>query len=278
MPAVKRTTFATLLAGSVRPYVLPLLAATFLSLAALILFQRVERFLSFHPRFTVSPPPPGGLPSPSIQVRGASLASDTAIRAVFTQDAGRSVFLVPLADRGESISRVPWVESARVSRIWPNRIEVAVKERRPVAFAHIESGRRSHASIARLIDASGELLPIVKHRRYNLPVLLGVQEQHDRAHRAELVAIMARLLEELGSPGKRVSEVDLRNPENVAVVYPTDTRAIRLILGGRDWKKRMEKFMRHYPEIRENMPHAIELDLRLDEWIPVTQWEAPDAE
>ncbi|MEZ5401366.1 MAG: cell division protein FtsQ/DivIB [Bryobacteraceae bacterium] len=259
--------------AAARPYMVPVFGA----LAGLILLvlavQRVEAFLMTDSRFLLRPAGPGRTGSPGLTVRGASLASVPALEAVFAADEGRSIFDVPLTERAAQVRKVQWVRGARVGRIWPNRVEVTVEERQPVAFVHLDPVRRGQPVRPRLIDPEGELLPVVEHHRFNLPVLTGIREDQTREERARLVRVMTTMLNDLGEPGRRVSEIDVRNPENVRIVYPTAHRAITLIMGDREWRARLEKFLRHYPEIRQNMPRAIELDLRLDGQIPAVQWD-----
>ena len=57
-----------------------------------------------------------------------------AIEAVFAEDFGRSVYLIPLSERRASLRTVDWVKDASVARFWPNRVVVGVTERKPVAF------------------------------------------------------------------------------------------------------------------------------------------------
>ncbi|MEZ5357078.1 MAG: FtsQ-type POTRA domain-containing protein [Bryobacteraceae bacterium] len=263
---------------AVRPYLLPTLAATFGILLLVVVFQRFEGFLVTDERFLLRPAEPGATGSPDVSVQGASLASIPSLQAVFAADEGRSVFSLPLAERAAQVRKVQWVKSARVSRIWPNRVAVAVEERNPVAFVHLDPVRRGQPVRPRLIDAEGEILPLVEHRRFTLPVLTGVRTDQTRDQRVRLVRIMTQLLRELGEPGRRISEIDVSSPDNLRIVYPTAHRAITLIMGDREWRARLEKFLRHYPEIRQNMPNAVELDLRLEGHIPAVQWDKAPAE
>ncbi len=259
--------------STVRPYLLPTLTATFAILVLVVALQRFEGFLVTDHRFLLRSAVPGSTGSPDLVVRGAALSSVPALQAVFAADEGRSVFSLPLAQRAVDLKKVQWVKGARVSRIWPNRIDIAVEEREPVAFVHLDPVRRGQPVRPRLIDMEGEILPVVEHRNFSLPVLTGIRDGQNRDERVRLVGVMAQLLRELGEPGRRVSEIDVSNPGNVRIVYPTAHRAITLILGDRQWRQRLEKFLRHYPEIRQNMPRAIELDLRLDGHIPAVQWD-----
>ncbi len=71
---------------------------------------------------------------------------------MFAADFGRSAFRIPMAERRRRLLAIDWVEGRSISRIWPNHLVVRVKERKPVAFVSLDTGRYL------LIDARGVLL------------------------------------------------------------------------------------------------------------------------
>ena len=89
--------------------------------------------------------------SDNIEVLGAHNVSRAQVLDVFSSDLDRNIFFVPLAERKKQLQEIPWVESAAVMRLLPNRLNVAVSERTPVAFVEIDS----HIA---LIDAHGVIM------------------------------------------------------------------------------------------------------------------------
>jgi len=247
--------------GLARTYGVPVLVSAPLALGAMYAFHRAERFAATHPLFQVSPAPAANRLPPNVQVEGAVHTTVKELRAVFAKDEGRSVFEVPLGERRQELERLQWVKQASLYRVWPNRIEVRLVERTPVAFVELPGGANA-MNRARLIDEEGHLLPLEDSRRGSLPVLTGVSEGQRREVRAALVSKMREVLAELGEAGRRISEVDLSDAGNVKIVYPTERRALTLILGKEDWRLRMDTFLYNFDEIREKMPNAVELDLR----------------
>ena len=112
-------------------------------------FHRVEQFLICDPRFALNGT--DGATS-TLEIRGASHVSVGALEAAFREDSGRSVYLMPLADRRAALRNVNWVKDAAVARAWPNRILVQVSERIPVAFVTLAPSRFG------LIDEDGVIL------------------------------------------------------------------------------------------------------------------------
>ncbi len=96
-----------------------------LGLASLYAWHIAEEFLIRDSRFALNGPE--GLPeTATLEVAGANHASPRRIEAVFAEDAGRSVYLLPLADRRATLRTVDWVKDASIVRLWPNRVVVRV--------------------------------------------------------------------------------------------------------------------------------------------------------
>jgi len=253
-----------------RAYLIPVTGSAVVALTLLVMVQHFDAWLMTSDRFLLATTEVGVHAIPAVQVAGGSPAVVEAVRRQFNPDAGRSVFTIPIEERRRAIERIPWVWQAAVSRVWPDRIIVRVVERTPVAYVPAPANASAHAPGAMYIDAEGLLLPI-QNRTYRVPVLNGVTPAQAPEERARRVRLMQRLLTELGPHARSVSEIDVRDVRNLKVLYPTENRGVLLMLGGEQWKYRMEKFLHHYPEIRERMPNAIELDLRPDDRILATE-------
>ena len=70
----------------IRPYLLPVLAATFLTLLCLVIVQRVERFLFQSPRFALRLPGPDERGSPNLRIAGIVRVPAQDVRRVFLVD------------------------------------------------------------------------------------------------------------------------------------------------------------------------------------------------
>lgn len=246
------------------PKWIALTAACALVLVGLLYgFHRLEQFLIRDTRFTFNDPAsndPGA--SESLEVSGAPHVSPRAIEAVFSEDFGRSAYLIPLSDRRSSLRNVAWVKDASVARFWPNRVMVGVTERRPVAYVSMPVGKPA------LIDEEGVILPPVEER-FTLPTLLGVRANDKLSLRRERVQRLLGLMKDLGSAGRNASAVNVSDPDDVKLSEPLDGRTVTLLLGDRDFALRHQNFIRYYEEIRKKMPDAAVLDLRVEDRITV---------
>jgi cell division protein FtsQ len=224
-------------------------------------FHRLEQFLIRDSRFAMGGPD-GSAEASTLDIQGAEHASRRAIETVFAEDMGRSVYLLPLADRRATLQTVDWVKDASVARFWPNRVVVRVTERRPVAFLTLGPSRFG------LIDGDGVILP-QSPGRFHLPVLTGVHPRDPLPERRARVQRMLRLLHDLGGMADKVSEIDVSDGDNLKVTQPYEGRMVTLLLGDQDLGARYQNFVSHYGEIKQKLPGATTLDLRLEDRITV---------
>src|SRR5262245_6975880 len=89
---------------------------------------KVRDYVLSDPRFT--------LPrdhARALSVDGLQYAPRAKVQRIFTADFENSIFAIPIDERRRRLLAIDWVEDASVSRIWPNRLVVRIRERKPVA-------------------------------------------------------------------------------------------------------------------------------------------------
>jgi cell division protein FtsQ len=220
---------------------------------------KVSLYVSSDPQFTLSRERKDAL-----TVQGLVYASRFKVQRVFAADFEHSVFSVPLAERRRRLLAIDWVEDASVSRVWPDRLVVRIRERKPVAFVSFSSG-------VLLIDSHGVLLEPPAQAQFAFPVLSGVREEQTEALRREHVRAFLQVQEEMGYLAKEISEVDTSDLENIRIVSQMDRRVVTLLIGDGNYARRYQNFVNHYPEIRKRSPEAKAFDLRLDDRITVKE-------
>jgi cell division protein FtsQ len=228
-------------------------------------WQRVDRFLTEDPRFRFRQPTRPGEESSDFRVEGVVHAPRARIVQTFTSDFGRSIYLMPVAERRRLLLAVDWVKDAAVSRQWPDRLVVHIRERAPVAFAQIPTAAR--ASRMALIDEDGVLLDPPVRARFSLPVLTGIRREQPEPARRVRVRQALHLLDEASELRRDISEVNVANPDNLHVTLKVEGRAIVLMVGDHNFPSRIRNFLAHYPEIRKRLPNSVLYDLRLDDRI-----------
>jgi len=216
---------------------------------------RVRRFVVTDPQFTLSHDH-----SDALTIEGLHYAARSKVQRVFAADFGRSVFLVPLGERRRRLLAIDWVEDVSVSRVWPDRLVVRIRERKPVAFVYLRSG-------VLLVDSKGVLLDPPAQAYFTFPVLSGVREDESEADRRERVRTLLRLEEAMGYQVKDISEVDTSDPDDLRVVANVDHATVALLLGDTNFGRRYQNFVTHYPDIAKQSPGVKTFDLRLDDRI-----------
>src|SRR5208282_5032437 len=145
-----------------REDVLPWLKLATLAGATLGVAFTAGRFLLYSPSSQLTDPA-------QAEAVGNQYVSRDAVVAVFSPDRNRSLLRVPLDARRAQIERISWVESARVLRLFPDRIRVEITERHPVVFL------RTGSELA-LMDAQGVILERPAQGDFRLPVVSGLGE------------------------------------------------------------------------------------------------------
>ena len=133
-------------------------------------------------------------------------------------------------DAGEAerlLGSHPWVESARVTRVWPSSVHVQVRERRPLALVDIEHQERKELYY---LDGSGKVFqPLQSVRDLDYPVLTGDVAADPSRQRIEDEALSVMALDFLkltarGNqilPSQAVSEVHVSREKGI-IVYLID--------------------------------------------------------
>src|SRR6202041_2724816 len=147
-----------------------------------------------------------------VELAGNHYVSPANVLAIFKADHGRSVLRIPLNERRQQIQAIPWVSGAIVRRALPNKIEVEITERSPIAFL------RQGSDLA-LVDIHGVILERPLKANFHFPVVTGVREDmtsEERERRLQLFAGFTQQVETTHAGAmERVSEVDLSDASDL---------------------------------------------------------------
>jgi cell division protein FtsQ len=209
--------------------------------------------------------------SDNIEVTGMQNVTKTQIMEVMGADIGRNIFFIPLAQQKAQLEQIPWVESASVMRFVPNRLQVEIHERTPVAFARV--GPRMA-----LIDAGGTLMELSSKHKYSFPVILGMNPGEPLSTRAPRMKAYSEMVRDLDAGGARysqdLSEVDLSDLEDVKVRVNDPAGDVLVHLGSSDYLRRYKIYVTHAQGWRQQFQKLESVDLRYDNQIIVN----PDME
>lgn len=202
-------------------------------------------------------------------VEGVAVITEQEVALVFAKDIGSSLASVDITARLEELESIPWVRSARVARVWPNSIAVAIEEREPVAFLRVEN-----SSAVRMIDAEGTILELRRAAARQFPVLSGVSTDMllaERRQRVKLFEQVMRVFRDSGEGlGRAVSEVDVSDLRNAVVLFRHSDRMIQLQMGDRDLGHRLEVFLNYIEAWTTEFGPLQAVDLRFEKQVTVT--------
>lgn len=200
------------------------------------------------------------------QVMAIDIAGDlvgesrVALQRSAGQWVGRSFFATDLSDVKDRLEQRPWVESAAVKRVWPDRLAIEVREKKPLAYW----------SDGRLVSRSGEVFaPPNPEVAGKLPLLSGPDE------RVMDVIRMARTMSETLTE-HRLGFAGLSLEQRGAWTL-TLTNGIEVVLGRDQVTERFERFVTVYQErLASRATEVKRIDARYSNGVAV-KWKADAA-
>jgi cell division protein FtsQ len=199
-----------------------------------------------------------------LELTGNRIVAREAVLQQFAHDRGRSVLRIPLDARRSAIEELPWVESASVQRILPNRIRVELTERSPIAFL------RNGTELA-LIDAQGVILDRPRGGNYQFPIVTGLSESIPRDERGRRMQTYQEFLRDIdfvrAGSSDRVSEIDLANPKDLRVVMtgiaaPNDSQAVSIQFGASDFAGKYRMVVDNFAQWQASNGRVRSIDLQ----------------
>jgi cell division protein FtsQ len=239
------------------PFYRRLLVLTFVGVAGVAAASYGTRFLLYSPTMLLLKPD-------QIELTGNRIVSREAVLQQFVHDHNRSVLLVALDTRRSQIEQIPWVESASVQRILPNRIRVELTERTPVAFA------LSGNELA-LIDAHGVILERPQDEDLRFPIVSGVSEDVSRDQREKRMQVYMDFTKSIdmvrAGSSESVSELDLSNPKDLRAVMtglagPTDSQAVTIHFGAGEFTGKYKMLVDNFSQWQANTGRVQSIDLQ----------------
>jgi cell division protein FtsQ len=195
----------------------------------------------------------------AVEVVSNDHVAPVSVAVRFQGDVKRPVFSVPLAERRQQVEEIPWVETATVQRLYPNRLRVYLKERTPVAFL-----RQGNALW--LIDRYGVILPPPEGASYSFPVLTGISETMPPVERRGRMNLYLDFLQDMDGGGKsyssRVSEIDLSDPNDLRAGVPNDGGVVYLYFGLGRYQEKFETYLDHRGLWQQSTEPVHAIDLR----------------
>ena len=248
--------------------------------AGITLAVGAGRFLMYSPQVLL-------LRTDQVELLGNHIVAREAVVQQFARDRNRSVLRVPLDERRGQLEALPWVESANVQRILPNRIRVELTERTPIAFLR-------NGTELTLIDVHGVILDRPGGEDLRFPVINGLSDNMPREEREKRMQTYQEFLKDIDlegfpssgekqarikvHPSEKVSEVDLTNPKDLRVVMTglagvNDSQALTVHFGQGDFTGKFTMLVDNFAQWRAKAGCVQSVDLQFSRQVVLN----PDA-
>jgi cell division protein FtsQ len=206
-----------------------------------------------------------------IAVRGNDRLSAGEVLAIVDGLRGQNIVTLDLDEWRNRLLSSPWVEDASVRRQLPSRVEIEIRERRPMGIGRL--GRTLY-----LIDPQGIVIDEYgpQYAEFDLPIIDGLAGRPGSAgaideSRARLAARVMAALESRPDLARHVSQIDVADAHDAVVILEGDTALVRL--GEQDFARRIQGYLELAPALRERVAGIDYVDMRFDERLyvrPVT--------
>ena len=197
----------------------------------------------------------------AVDVRGEFVGeSRVAVERAAGSWVGKSYFATDLEDIKAELEQRPLVASAAVKRVWPGRLEIDIREKKPLAYW----------SDGRLVSRSGQLFrPPNPEAAGRLPRLSGPDERV-----REVIAMARSMSDKLMNYGLGFSGLAL---ETRGAWTLTLNSGVEVVLGRDQVESRFERFITVYENrLASRLDEVSRVDARYSNGVAV-QWKAETA-
>jgi cell division protein FtsQ len=208
-----------------------------------------------------------------ITVRGNERLSKGEVLAVLNGLRGESLVWTDLDAWRKRLMASPWVRDAALRRSLPSTVEVIVSERQPIGIGRIGSDMYLVDERGVIIDQYGP-----HYADLDLPIIDGLSAAPgdggsltDEA-RADLAARVIAAVKSKPQLARRLSQVDVSDLHNAAVILSGDPAVIQL--GEDQFLARLQSYLDLAPTLRERVTDIDYVDLRFDDRIYVRPTKA----
>lgn len=145
-----------------------LVALAMVGVVTLLLFWKGPTALAAMGRGVERASAEWGFAVTTVTVAGRDRTTAAAVLTAVGEPVGRSIFHTDLSAAKLRLEALPWVRSAEVRRLLPNRIHVTLREKTAIALWSVDGDLR-------LVDETGALIPArsLPERDADLPLLAG---------------------------------------------------------------------------------------------------------
>ena len=203
----------------------------------------------------------GALQVGTIRVKGNRHLADGEVMALLEGLRGQHILLTDLDSWRRRLLGSPWVEDAALRRVLPSTVEVVIRERQPMAIARLNGSLY-------LVDDEGLVIDDYSpnYAQLDLPIVDGLTDGSPKqgpSIEPARAALASRLIGTLGARPellRRVSEIDVTNPNDAVLMLESDSTAVHV--GGEQFVERLSAYLGLSEALHARVPDIEYVDLR----------------
>jgi len=202
-----------------------------------------------------------------ITVQGNNRLQERQVVALSDIKMGVDTFQLDLGLIGRKIEENPWVDNAKVRRIFPRQVMINIKERQPVAIVNL--------GYLYYLDKQGEIFKVLDATdNLDYPVVTGFDYAKVQAQNGEyakqlkkVVGLLSNLEQRDLFSLKQVSEIHYETGEGLSLF--TLTGGVKIKLGSTDYAQKLDRLERIYAQLQPKLPLLDYIDLNVEEKVIV---------
>ena len=197
-----------------------------------------------------------------IVVKGNDRLSKGEVLAVLTGLRGESLVWTDLDAWRRRLLASPWVRDAALRRSLPSTVEVVISERQAIGIGRVNGDMYLVDEQGIVIDQFGP-----QYADLDLPIIDGLGGDSGDGARADLAARVIASLSGRPDLWSRLSQIDVTDEHNAAVILSGDPAVIHL--GEERFLPRLQGYTELSEALHQRVPEIDYVDLRFDERIYV---------
>ena len=203
-------------------------------------------------------------PVAHIEFTGVNHLDQQALTSLLRNSLPGNLLQVDLAAVRHTVQNEPWVKSAKIRRVIPDRLVIQVTEREPAAIAMMDGTLSIVDERGMVLDRYG-----ASYESLERPIVKGL-ERGAPEQNASRMQVYLKVITELAESPKGhlafISEVDVADPQRVALI-PTE-EPVPVLVGDRSFLRRYETFvscLEMYRQLKERYGAIDYVDVTIDD-------------
>jgi len=193
-----------------------------------------------------------------VEVEGGRKITRETLLSLTVIEGMPNLFSVRLKEVVKRLESHPWIEQVRVRKVFPNKILIQIKERKPMAIIQLEE--------LYYIDIKGEIFsPLGERDEYNYPYLTGLTRQVLEKDPVEAKRLIKKALEllrivsqEKFTPLEEISEIHMQKAFGIHCF--TKAEGVEVKMGWEDFAEKLKRLSLIWSDLRKRGWSAVSID------------------